>query len=310
MCGITGLFTVERPVDADLVAAALRMLDRQVHRGPNDWGILVPEGALRDDQDRGLLEPRGLEHVRTYPAGVGAPAAVLGARRLSILDLSTAGRMPMGTPDGRVWLTYNGEIYNFPELRTELIARGHTFRSQGDTETLLLGYQEWGPEVVHRLRGMFAFAVLDARAPGDPKLFLAKDRFGIKPLYWARHRCVFQFASEVRALMAGGLVPNEPEPRGFHGFLVYGSVPTPWTTVRDVMSLPAAHMLAIDEVSYSYPKPRRYWSLPEAGSLRISRADAVAETRRLLDESVRRHLVSDVPLGLFLSGGMDSTALV
>jgi asparagine synthase (glutamine-hydrolysing) len=310
MCGIAGLFTVERPVDADLVAAALRMLDRQVHRGPNDWGILVPEGALRDPQVRGLLESRGLEHVRAYPGGVQAPAAVLGARRLSILDLSTAGRMPMGTPDGRLWLTYNGEIYNFAELRSELVARGHTFRSQGDTETLLLGYREWGPEVVHRLRGMFAFAVLDARAPDGPRLFLAKDRFGIKPLYWGRHRCVLQFASEVRALMAGGLMPDEPEPRGFHGFLVHGSVPMPWTTVRDVMSLPAAHSLAADEVSYSYPKPRRYWSLPEAGSLRISYPEAVVETRRLLDESVRMHLVSDVPLGVFLSGGMDSTALV
>jgi asparagine synthetase B (glutamine-hydrolysing) len=100
MCGIAGVFTVERPVDADLVAAVLRMLDRQVHRGPNDWGILLPEGALRDDQVRSLLEPRGWEHVRTYPGGVHAPAAILGTRRLSILDLSTAGRMPMGTPAG------------------------------------------------------------------------------------------------------------------------------------------------------------------------------------------------------------------
>jgi asparagine synthase (glutamine-hydrolysing) len=310
MGGIAGLFTVERPVDAGLVAAALRMLDRQVHRGPSDWGILVPEAALRDHQIRSLLEPRGLEHVRTYPGGVQAPAAVLGARRLSILDLSTAGRTPVGTPDGRLWLTYDGEIYNFPELRAELIARGHAFRSPGDTETLLIGYQEWGPEVVDRLRGMFAFAVLDSRVPDDPKLFLARDRFGIKPLYWGRHRCVFQLASEVRALVAGGLMPDEPEPRGFHGFLVHGSVPPPWTTVRDVLSLPAAHSLAVDEVTYSYPRPRRYWSLPEAGSPRISREDAVVEARRLLDEVVQMHLASDAPLGVLLSGGVGSTALV
>jgi asparagine synthase (glutamine-hydrolysing) len=309
MCGIAGVFTVERPVDADLVAAVLRMLDRQVHRGPNDWGILLPEAAARDGQVRALLEPRGWEHVRTYPGSAEAPAAILGTRRLSILDLSVAGRIPMGSPDGRVWVTYNGEIYNFQELRAELIARGYAFRSQGDTETLVHGYCEWGPDLVQRLRGMFAFGILDARVPHDPKLFLAKDRFGIKPLYWGRHKCVFQFASEVRALMAGGLMPSEPEPRGFHGFLVYGSVPTPWTTVRDVLSLPAAHALTLDEVSYSYPKPRRYWSLPAAGSLAISREEAVAETRRLLDESVRTHLVSDVPLGVFLSGGMDSSAL-
>jgi asparagine synthase (glutamine-hydrolysing) len=310
MCGIAGVFTVERPVDAELVSAVLRMVDRQVHRGPNDWGILLPDEAARDAAVRALLEARGWEHVRTYPGSRQAPAAVLASRRLSILDLSPAGRMPMGTPDGRVWLIYNGEIYNFPEIRAELTARGYVFRSQGDTETLLHGYAEWGPDVVHRLRGMFAFAALDVRRPDDPRLFLARDRFGIKPLYWGRTHCVFQFASEVRALMAGGLMPNEPEPRGFHGFLVYGSVPTPWTTVRDVHSLPAAHALEIDELSYSYPRPRRYWTMPAAGSCRLDYAEATAEVRCLLDESVHSHLVSDVPLGVFLSGGMDSTALV
>jgi asparagine synthase (glutamine-hydrolysing) len=216
----------------------------------------------------------------------------------------------MGTPDGRVWVTYNGEIYNFAEIREELRARGHVFRSQGDTETLLHGYSEWGPEVTQRLRGMFAFAVLDGRRPEDPKLFLARDRFGIKPLYWARKNCVFQFASEVRALMAGGLMPNEPEPRGFHGFLVYGSVPNPWTTVRDVQSLPAAHVLEIDELSYSYPEPRRYWTIPQAGSCALGYGEATVEVHRLLGESVQAHLASDVPFGVFVSGGMDSTALV
>lgn len=310
MCGIAGLFTVERPVDADLVSAVLRMADHQVHRGPSDWGILLPDEAVRNSAVRSLLEDRGWEHVRTYTGSRRAPAAVIINRRLSILDLSPAGRMPMGTADGRVWVTYNGEIYNFAEIRDELTARGHVFRSHGDTETLLHGYAEWGPEVVQHLRGMFAFAVLDVRRPDDPKLVLARDRFGIKPLYWGRRNCLFQFASEVRALMAGGLMPNEPEPRGFHGFLVYGSVPTPWTTVRDVQSLPAAHALEIDEVSYSYPKPRRYWAVPPAGSRNVSYDAAVSEVRRVLEESVRLHLVSDVPLGVFLSGGMDSTALV
>src|SRR5207249_5112004 len=174
---------------------------------------------------------------------------------------------------------------------------------------LLYGYQEWGEGVTERLRGMFAFAIFDIRIADDPKLFLAKDRFGMKPLYWARRNCVFQFASEVRALMAGGLMPNDPGPRGFHGFLVLGSVPTPFTTVRDVFSLPAAHMLAINEVTYSYPKPRRYWILPKASSLSISPRETATEVRRLLDESMKMHLVSDVPLGVFLSGGMDSSAI-
>ena len=223
MCGIAGVFTVERPVDADLVAAVLRMLDSQVHRGPNDWGILLPDAASRDPAVRSLLEPRGWEHVQTYPGSASAPAAVLGSRRLSILDLSPEARMPLGSPDGRVWMTYNGEIYNFRQLRAELIARGTRFRTQGDTETLLNGYGAWRDAVVEHLRGMFAFAMLDASAPRGPRLLLARDRLGIKPLYWARHGGVFQIASEVRALVAGGLVPREPEPRGFHGFLVYGS---------------------------------------------------------------------------------------
>ena len=310
MCGIAGVFTVERPVDADLVAAVLRMLDAQVHRGPNDWGILLPDAASRDPAVRSLLEPRGWEHVQTYPGSASAPAAVLGSRRLSILDLSPEARMPLGSPDGRVWMTYNGEIYNFRQLRAELIARGHPFRTQGDTETLLNGYGAWRDAVVEHLRGMFAFAMLDASAPRGPRLLLARDRLGIKPLYWARHGGVFQVASEVRALVAGGLVPREPEPRGFHGFLVYGSVPTPWTTFRDVLALPPGHSLVVDELTYSHPRPVRYWALPAPGSKPIGRDAAVEETRRLLDESVRLHLESDVPLGVFLSGGMDSTALV
>src|SRR5204862_4947773 len=139
--------------------------------------------------------------------------------------------------------------------------------------------------------------------------FLARDRFGIKPMYWARRDCTLHFASEVRALMVGGAMPNEPEPRAFHGFLVHGSVPSPWTTVRDVFSLPAAHTLTIDERSYSYPSPARYWRLPAPVAVEAPAAEAVAETRRLLDEAVRQHLLSAVPLGVFLSGGLDSSAI-
>ena len=309
MCGIAGVFTVERPVDAAMVSAVLRMLDAQIHRGPNDWGILLPEAATHDASVRAVLAERGWDHVLTYPGAAHAPAAVLGARRLAIVDLSTQARIPMGTPDGRVWVTYNGEVYNFPELRTELEARGHRFRTRGDTETLLYGYLEWGPEFVGRLRGMFAAGVLDARGP-SPRLLLARDRFGVKPLYWSRSGLALHFASEVRALMAGGLLANEPEPRGLHGFLVYGSVPSPWTTVRGVFALPAAHTLAVDTERYADARPTGYWSLPPRPRSGPCPAEAAAEARRLLDESVRQHLVSDVPLGVFLSGGMDSSALV
>src|SRR5438093_6742676 len=309
MCGIAGIFRVNGSVTSEDVAAVLRMMDAEAHRGPDDWGILLPDEARQDAQVRGLLSSFEPSHIRTYPGSLTAPAGILGTRRLSIIDLSPRGRMPMGTTDGLVWITYNGEIYNYQELREELESRGYGFHSKSDTETILHGYEEWGEEVVQHLRGMFAFAILDLRAADDPKLFLVKDRFGMKPLYWARKHCAFQFASEVRALMAGGLMPNEPEPRGFHGFLVLGSVPTPFTTVRDVFSLPAAHTLTIDDRTYSYPKPRRYWSLPKASSLAITPQEAAAEVRRLLDESVKLHLVSDVPLGVFLSGGMDSSAI-
>lgn len=309
MCGIAGILTLERPVDAELVASVLRMMDAQVHRGPNDWGLLLPEQALRDSEVQALLAPFDPTHIRTYRGSAAAPAVVLGARRLSIIDLSPRGRMPMGNVDGRVWLTYNGEIYNYRELRDELKSKGYAFRSETDTETILCGYEEWGEEVVQHLRGMFAFAILDIRLADRPKLFLAKDRFGMKPLYWGRRNCVFQFASEVRALMAGSLMPNEPEPLGFNGFLVYGSVPTPYTTIRDIFSLPAAQTLTIDELTYSYPRPLRYWSLPVAGSITMSLNDAARETRRLLEQSVESHLVSDVPLGVFLSGGVDSSSI-
>jgi asparagine synthase (glutamine-hydrolysing) len=309
MCGIAGTFLLDRSADAAAVAAVLRMLDAERHRGPDDWGILVPESVAARLDVRALLEPRGLEHVRTYPAPESAPVMILGARRLSIIDLSPRGRMPMGTADRRVWIAYNGEVYNYRELRAELRARGHVFESDTDTETILHGYVEWGADVVTHLRGMFGVALFDARAPASPRVLLARDRFGIKPLYWARRSSTLHFASEVRALMAGGGMPDEPEPRGFHGFLVHGSVPSPWTTVRDVLSLPAAHTLVVDRRTYSYPRPVRYWTLatPPAGV--GSPTDAVTQTRRLLDEAVRQHLVSDVPLGVFLSGGLDSSAV-
>ena len=309
MCGIAGLLTLERPVDAELVASVLRMMDAQVHRGPNDWGLLLPDQALQNFQIQGLLSSFDRSHIRTYRGSVNPPAVVLGARRLSIIDLSPRGRMPMGNVDGSVWLTYNGEIYNYRELRDELKSKGYAFRSETDTETILYGYEEWGHDVVQHLRGMFAFAILDIRVLDRPKVFLAKDRFGMKPLYWGRRNCVFQFASEVRALVAGGLLQNEPEPRGLNGFLVYGSVPTPYTTVRDIISLPAAHTLTIDELTYSYPRPLRYWSLPVAGSIIMSLNDAARETRRLLEQSIESHLISDVPLGVFLSGGVDSSSI-
>jgi len=219
----------------------------------------------------------------------------------------------MGT-DERVWCTYNGEAYNFKELRRELIAAGHALRSSTDTEVLVKGYEEWGIDcLLSRLRGMFAFAIYDGRRDGSPLLFLAKDRLGIKPLYYYFNGDLLLFASEVNALVASGLVPTEPNPEAILRFLQLGSVPIPQTTVKGVLALEAGHYLA---ASTNGLKSLRYWDPSEFLSTEPhpaasgSAEESATEVRQILDDCVSQHLVSDVPVGVFLSGGIDSSALV
>jgi len=241
----------------------------QLHRGPDDSGL------FQDDR------------------------AVLGHRRLSIIDLSPTGRQPMANEDDTVWVTYNGEIYNFPELASEL--SGHTFHSHSDTEVLLHGYEEWGIEgLLQRLRGMFAFAIYDSRS-GQPRCLLARDRLGIKPLYYAVGRSSLAFASEVKALLGSGLAANQKDPNAIAGLLLLGSVPAPATDVRGVRCLMPGHYLAVDRGGLGIHK---YWDAEAPAS------EDQGELRKILEDSVKRHLVSDVPLGVFLSGGVDSAALV
>ena len=309
MCGIAGVFKFTGSVTAEDVSAVLRMLDAQIHRGPDDWGLLVPSAAAGEPDIRSLLERLDRAHVRTYPSAPSAPAVVLGARRLSIIDRSPRGRMPMGTDDGRRWVAFNGEIYNFRELRSEL-GDAAAFNSATDTEVLLRGWEVWGDATPERLRGMFAFALFEATP--WPRLLLGRDRFGIKPLYTSEDRARVVFASEVGAVLRSGLVPSETNPEALRRFLELGNVPVPLTTVKDVRPLLAGHVAHVDA---SGLRPVRYWDLGEAveaarESRPPSRAEAVATTRGLLEESVRLHLVSDVPLGAFLSGGIDSTGLV
>jgi len=311
MCGIAGIFRLTSRPTVEDVAAVLRMMDAQIHRGPDDWGILIPSSVAADTRLPSLLQASGREHLRTYSDVGSSPAAILGTRRLSILDLSAQGRMPMGSADGRLWITHNGEVYNYRELRTELEHHGGPFRSATDTEAILRGYAVCGAEVVARLRGMFAFALFEA-AP-RPQLLLARDHFGIKPLYYHQDGKRLIFASEVRALLRSGLVRDEVEPESLVRFLQLGSVPVPRTTVKNVMALPAAHYLTIDGQGAAL---RRYWDLPaylrsrSDPAVAVSPGEAAATTRALLEESTRLHLVSDVPLGVFLSGGIDSSALV
>jgi len=286
------------------VVSVLRMLDAEVHRGPNDWGILYPNTIACDPQLERELDSRGRGHDFQYD-GAGGLDAILGARRLSILDLSEKARMPMGSADGRTWITYNGEIYNFRELRSELIQRGYSFRSDSDTEVLLHGYEEWGEGLLPRLRGMFACALL--RTGSEPSVLIAKDRFGIKPLYYFADDERLIFASEVRSLMACGLVPHEADIDAMVRFLQLGSVPLPLTTVRGVQALPAAHAL---ECQRSKVTVRKYWELNRCFGSDRTASNGEQDILSLLTDSVRAHSVSDVPLGIFLSGGIDSSALV
>jgi asparagine synthase (glutamine-hydrolysing) len=271
MCGIAGIIGS----DEEVVREALpRMTAALVHRGPDDGGAV---------------------YVRRGGRFLG-----LGHARLAILDLSPAGHQPMAHPQTGSLLVYNGEIYNFHPLRRDLEANGEALRSSGDTEVLLRCLQRWGPACLPRLQGMYAFAWLAA----DGRLLLARDPLGIKPLYVARTPAGFLFASEVRALLASGLVPRRLDRRGMAGLLAYGAVQHPNTLVEAVASFPPGHWQWVESGVPS--APRAFFQLPEPRA-DVSGAEAVAAVRTTLEAAVRDHMVSDVPLGVFLSSGLDST---
>ncbi|WP_246232248.1 asparagine synthase (glutamine-hydrolyzing) [Usitatibacter rugosus] len=231
----------------------------------------------------------------------------LAHRRLAIIDLSAAGAQPMSTEDGQLRITYNGEIYNYRALRSDLESKGYRFRSESDTEVLLHLYADRGPDMVHALRGMFAFAIWDERRHG---MFLARDPFGIKPLYVADDGSTLRFASQVKALLAGGGVPRREDPAGSVGFLLWGFVPEPFSLYRDIRSIAAGSHLWIGKdglaAETQYFSTREEMLRIEGEERRPAGGDAMAELRAALDESIDHHLVADVPVGLFLSSGIDS----
>lgn len=254
---------------------------------------------------REAMRSRGPDAAGTWLSSDGRTG--LGHRRLSIIDVSERSNQPMLSRDGRYALTLNGEIYNFAELRAELERDGETFDTTSDTEVVLRMYAKWGGAMLPRLRGMFAFGIWDAHAR---TLFLARDPYGIKPLYYANDGATFRFASQVKAIMAGGRVSSARDPAGIVGFLLRGSVPEPFTIYEAVRELPAGSSMTV--TSDGPAEPRSYFSI--ATVLR----DAVRDRRRYSDEeraaiiaegvreSVRYHLVADVPVGAFLSAGRDS----
>jgi asparagine synthase (glutamine-hydrolysing) len=299
VCAIAG---VTGPSAADLqpiraMLAALR------HRGPDDEGYLVAQSGRR--------EARAFAGADTVP-GLGLPRLpdalppadlVLAHRRLAIIDLSPGGHGPMASADGRLWITYNGEIYNYVELREELRALGHVFRTASDTEVLLAAYAQWGEDALHRLNGMWAFAIYDAAAA---RLFCARDRFGVKPFHYAADGARFAFASEIKGLLAHPAVGPRADERRVRDFLVAGAVDEDdGTFFENVRRLPAGHSLTYDLRARSF-SVRRWYELPD----HAPRPDTGDEVRTLLEDAVRLRLRSDVDVGTCLSGGLDSSSLV
>lgn len=286
MCGIAGQVRVGDGPPPD-VGVVRRMTAALAHRGPDDDGLHV----ATEIADRG-----------SGPAGV--PLAVLGHRRLSIIDLA-CGHQPVANEDGSVWTVFNGEIYNFAELRAELLSAGHVFRTHTDTEVLVHGWEEWAIGLVERLRGMFAFAIWDGR---DRTFFAATDPLGKKPFYYSMLGGIFRFGSELKALMADPSLPRDVDPRAVGVYLQLGYVPAPLSILRGVSKLPPGHwMLVGGEARVAVGE---YWRPPPRPSFAGSFADAVGRLRELMTTAVRRRLVADVPLGAFLSGGIDSTVVV
>jgi len=264
------------------------------------------------DDCHGSLHHRGPDDagLQQFKLPGRLPWVTLAHRRLSIIDLSPCGHQPMCNEDGTVWIAFNGEIYNFQELRSGLIASGHQFQSKTDTETIIHGYEEWGEDVVKHLRGMFAFAIWDAR---HRRMLLARDRVGKKPLFYYCDGQSLLFASEIKALLATGAIPAELDPVALHDYLTYLYFPPPRTGFKDIFKLPPATCMSV-QVLPNGSLERRQWVFWDpvgvsVSASKLSERDAINATRELIDEAVRIRLVSDVPLGVFLSGGIDSSTI-
>jgi asparagine synthase (glutamine-hydrolysing) len=276
MCGIAGIFhpSVPKPIDPARIEA---MTDALAHRGPDGSGLWT------------------------------APGIGLGHRRLSIIDLSDAAAQPMLTEDRKVAVSYNGEIYNFREVRADLEAKGHVFRTESDTEVILAAWRQWGPDCLSRFNGMFVIALYDAR---EDTLFLARDRLGVKPLFLAElSDGALIFASELKGLLAHPMLRRRPDPRAIDDYLAFGYVPDDASIVEGVRKLPAGHFLLLRR-GRPIPAPVRWWDVDFSNPIRRSTKALEEEMVERLRAAVRSRMVADVPLGAFLSGGVDSSAVV
>jgi asparagine synthase (glutamine-hydrolysing) len=283
MCGIAGIYAYRPAANSVDRTELIRMRDHMARRGPDGAGEWFSQNGR----------------------------VAFGHRRLSIIDLSDRAAQPMESADGKLVITFNGEIYNYRALRKELEASGHSFRTQSDTEVLLHLYAAKGAAMVEDLRGMFAFGIWDQEKGG---LLLARDPFGIKPLYYADDGRTLRFASQVKAIIAGGEVSRDPEPPGWVGFYTFGSVPEPFTVYRNIHCLPAGATMWID--SQGMRQPAQYFCVAkvyreaEAEQSTLPESEHHERIRSALLDSVRHHMVADIPVGVFLSAGIDSGALL
>jgi len=288
VCGICGFASASTSGEAARAVRAMTVA--MTHRGPDAEGFLLND--------------------------VRAPNVAVGMRRLSIIDLP-GGQQPIWNESRDVAVIFNGEIYNYKELRNRLSVAGHKFKTNSDTEILVHGWEEWGEDVLNELRGMFAFALLDLRKlfATVPVLFLARDPLGIKPLYYAQTEKGFLFASEVRALLASGVVEHKLSADALTAYLLFGSVSEPVTLVQGVYSLPPGHRLLLHVPERRRaPRARPWWDPTRSPAARDPKrprefASAASQARVLLEDAVRSHLIADVPVGLFLSSGLDSSAI-
>lgn len=276
MCGIVGILARNAALNSDQLHDATQSL---AHRGPDDSGTVI----LRAN------DPAPIE--------IG-----LGHRRLSILDISPLGHQPMHDPQTGNWIVFNGEIYNFREIRRKLELKGYSFRSRCDTEVLLSAYSLWGRDCLYHLRGIFAFAIWDAVSSS---LFLARDPMGVKPLYYSEQPQHFLFASEIRTLLRTGLVPRKLDRAALASYLSFGSVYEPMTAIAGISALRAGHCLTWKAGRISI---ERYWSVPPV-TAGLNLHEAAQQTAECVEDSVHSQTVSDVPIGVFLSGGIDSSAI-
>lgn len=273
MCGIVGYYEYEcrQRIEPDVFRRSIDLLS---HRGPDASGIYTD-------------------------LGIG-----LGHRRLSIIDISDAAAQPMASSDKQIWLTYNGELYNFPELKILLQQKGYHFRSSSDTEVVLHAYIEWGIECVRRFNGIFAFAIWDARLK---RMFLVRDHIGVKPLFYTDYNGIFYFASEVPALLNFPNIPREPDYLGIDSYFTFSYIPAPYTGYKHIRQLLPGHYLIFEKKSQHIIK---YWDVPFGEKkIRTSEQEYLDEMDALFAEVVARQMISDVPVGIFLSAGTDSFAI-